>query len=39
MCNNNIIIEESLNSYLNSIFPTKPSYYELNIFNNIYIFI
>ncbi|ORY20138.1 hypothetical protein LY90DRAFT_517044 [Neocallimastix californiae] len=28
-CNNNIIIEESLNSYLNNLFPTKPSYYEL----------
>ncbi|KAG4096698.1 hypothetical protein H8356DRAFT_1348078 [Neocallimastix lanati (nom. inval.)] len=28
-CNNNIIIAESLNSYLNNLFPTKPSYYEL----------
>jgi len=28
-CNNNIIIAESLNSYLNNLFPTIPSYYEL----------
>ncbi|KAL6600864.1 hypothetical protein U3516DRAFT_761434 [Neocallimastix sp. 'constans'] len=28
-CNNNIIIAELLNSYLNKLFPTKSSYYEL----------